>query len=249
MKKVFFIYIILASLLYASTRGSVQVLESTENIRYFSQKLVKDYLYFDKYSHKHSITWGMKKDIRTLGDNLRKISMTVSDDNSQGIIEFLSYTKDQITDILNHKIDKDSVLSMLDYSEVILEGIDSISKIYTYDFTDEEKMFMTTKRLEYLLERVTKFHMAFKMNFNTEVNRVNIINTIASIDKEFNKIKKYKYPLDMKKEIDEIIKLWKINKVYLEPTTDIFVPTLIIPSIIHLEEQIKDIALYHSKKL
>ena len=249
MKKIFFIYMILASLVYSSTRGSVQVIESTENIRYISQKLVKDYLYFHKYNHKHSIVWGIKKDILTLGNNLRKISRTVSDDNSQGIVEFLSYTKDQITDILNNKIDKESVLLMLDYSEVILEGIDSIYRVYKYDFTNEEKMLMTTKKIEYLLERVTKFHIAFKMDFNTKVNRVNIVKTLALLEDEFNTIKKYKYPDDMKKQIDEIMKLWKINRVFLEPKSDIFVPTLIIPSIIHLEENIKNIDLYHSKKL
>ncbi len=249
MKKIFFIYIILASFSYSSTRGSVQVIESTENIRYISQKLVKDYLYFHKYNHKHSIVWGIKKDIIKLGDNLRKISTTVSDDNSQGIIEFLSYTKDQITDILHNKIDKDSVLLMLDYSEVILEGIDSIYRIYKYDFTDEEKMFMTTKKIEYLLERITKFHIAFKMDFNTKINRANIISTMALLEDEFSKIKKYDYPANMKNKIDEIMKLWSINKVFLEPNSDIFVPTLIIPSVIHLEENIKNIALYHSKKL
>jgi len=249
MKKIFFIYIILVSFSYSSTRGSVQVIQSTENIRYISQKLVKDYLYFHKYNHKHSIVWGIKKDIIKLGENLRKISTTVSDDNSQGIIEFLSYTKDQITDILNNKIDKESVILMLEHSEAILEGIDSIYRVYKYDFTDEEKMFMTTKKIEYLLERATKFYIAFKMDFNTQINRENTIKTLSLLEKEFNKINKYKYPADMKKQIDEIMKLWKLNRVFLEPKSDIFVPTLIIPSIINLEENIKNIALYHSKKL
>jgi len=249
MKKIFLIYIILVSLGYSSTRGSVEVIQSTENIRYISQKLVKDYLYLHKYNHKHSIALGIKKDIIKLGENLRKISATVSDESSQGIIEFLSYTKDQITDILNNKIDKDSVLLMLDNSEAILEGIDSIYRVYKYDFTAEEKMFMTTKRIEYLLERVTKFHIAFKMDFNTKVNRANTIETLGLLEKEFDKIKKYKYPVEMKKQIAEILRLWKINRAFLEPKSDIFVPTLIIPSVIHLEKNIKNIALYHSKKL
>ena len=39
----------------SATRGDIKVIEASENIRYLSQKLVKEYLFFYKYPEKTEV--------------------------------------------------------------------------------------------------------------------------------------------------------------------------------------------------
>lgn len=250
MKKIFYIYLLilsLSSISFASTRADAKIIETSENIRYLSQKIVKNYLYLYRHPQKIEIKKEIEKELNQLGDNFNNISDIVKDDDTKGIIEFLHYTKEQILEIVQDIPNKEDVLLMLDYSEIILEGTDTIANIYKYDFIDEEKMIMTTKSIEYLLERTIKYYMAFKMDFNKDMNKESMYITINSMEEDFAKIESYSYPDIQKKKQQNIMNLWKINRMFINKGDKIFVPNLLIPSIENLEYAVKDISLYHIK--
>ena len=203
MKKIFYIYLLilsLSSISLASTRADVKIIETSENIRYLSQKIVKNYLYLYRHPQKIEIKKEIEKELNQLGDYFNNISNIVKDDDTKGIIEFLHYTKEQILEIVQNIPNKEDVLLMLDYSEIILEGTDTIANIYKYDFIDEEKMIMTTKSIEYLLERTIKYYMAFKMDFNKDMNKESMYIAINSLEEDFAKIESYSYPDIQKKK-------------------------------------------------
>jgi len=250
MKKIFYIYLLilsLSSISLASTRADVKIIETSENIRYLSQKIVKNYLYLYRHPQKIEIKKEIEKELNQLGDNFNNISNIVKDDDTKGIIEFLHYTKEQILEIVQNIPNKEDVLLMLDYSEIILEGTDTIANIYKYDFIDEEKMIMTTKSIEYLLERTIKYYMAFKMDFNKDMNKESMYIAINSLEEDFAKIESYSYSDIQKKKQQNIINLWKINRMFINKGEKIFIPNLLIPSISNLEYAVKDISLYHIK--
>ena len=244
---VFFLILSLSSMSYSSTRGDAKIIETSENIRYLSQKIVKNYLYLYRHPQKLEIKKEIKKELVELGDNFNNISAIVKDNDTKGIIEFLHYTKEQILEILQTIPNEEDVLLMLDYSEIILEGTDTIANIYKYDFVDEEKMIMTTKNIEYLLERTIKYYMAFKMNFNKEMNKESMYLTINSLEESFKKIEMYNYPALQKEKQTNIMNLWKINIMFINKEDKVFIPNLLIPSISNLEYAVKDISLYHIK--
>lgn len=49
----FFLLFLMTFMSHAATRGDVKVIEASENIRYLSQKLVKEYLFFYKNPKKN----------------------------------------------------------------------------------------------------------------------------------------------------------------------------------------------------
>ncbi len=250
MKKIFYIYLLilsLSSISLASTRADVKIIETSENIRYLSQKIVKNYLYLYRHPQKIEIKKEIEKELNQLGDYFNNISNIVKDDDTKGIIEFLHYTKEQILEIVQNIPNKEDVLLMLDYSEIILEGTDTIANIYKYDFIDEEKMIMTTKSIEYLLERTIKYYMAFKMDFNKDMNKESMYIAINSLEEDFAKIESYSYPDIQKKKRQNIMNLWKRNRMFINKGEKIFIPNLLIPSISNLEYAVKDISLYHIK--
>ena len=136
---------------------------------------------------------------------------------------------------------------MLDYSETLLEGANSIALAHKYDFSQEEKMLMTTKKMDYLLERITKYYMALNMGFNNPTNQESMKEAMNEFEENIQKINLYKYPEEQVKAQINMNMSWEANKVFFTKSDTLFIPNLMFKSIEHLENMIANIALYHSK--
>jgi len=157
---------------FASSRSDVKIIEATENIRYLGQKISKDYLYLYHNPKKIELKEVLEKDIDDLESSIYDIDMSTINTDSKNILDFLTYNKDEIKDLLTQSTDKERSILILDYSESFLEGANSIASSHIYAFSDEEKMLMLMKKLEYLLERVSKYYIASNLNLD-KVNNFN----------------------------------------------------------------------------
>jgi len=250
VKKTFYILFLLfcmTSMIHAATRGDVKIIEASESIRYLSQKMVKDYLYVYRFPQKRSVKKGLNKTLDILSEDLRVIATTTKDSGTKDILEFLSYSKEQIKEIFKQKMNEENAALMLDYSETLLEGADAIADAHIYDFTEEEKMLMVTKKIEYLLERISKYYMAFNIGFNTHNNQEQLDNSIQQLEENIAKINAYKYSYDLQKEQLEMNVVWKETESYFKKSKVLFIPSLLLSSVSYLENIVRSIALYHSK--
>ena len=251
MKKIVYIFFLCIGVLQyssAATRGDVQVLEASENIRYLSQRMAKDYLILFYNSQKTDIREHLNKTLAELTEDLRIIVTTTKDVDTKDILEFLAYSKDQIEEILKKKPTEENAALMLDYSETFLEGADSIANAHKYNFSKEETMLMTTKEILYLLERVSKYYMAFNVGFDTLVNNEQMNNAMKELEKNLDKINAYMdYPAVLEIDKIQMNKIWAENKVFFKKSGKLFIPNLLFLSIIHLENSIDKISIYHSK--
>ena len=231
----------------AATRGDVKVIEASENIRYLSQKMVKDYLFLYKYPEQAEVKNRLDRELRSLGNDLRVIATTTKDSDTKDILEFLAYSKDQISEIFEQKIDEESAALMLDYSETLLEGADSIALAHKYDFSNEEKMLMTMKKITYLLERVTKYYMALNIGFDNTTNKEQIQIAIDEIEASLLIVSQYTYPNEMQSTQLDLAKDWQANRVFFDESETLFIPKLIFISVNYLEDTIAKLELFHSK--
>jgi hypothetical protein len=233
--------------MYAATRGDVKIIEASESIRYLSQKMVKDYLFLYKYPQKKSVKETLDRTLNVLTEDLRVIAATTKDAGTKDILEFLAYSKEQIKEIFEQKTNKENAALMLDYSETLLEGADAIADAHIYDFTEEEKMLMTTKNIEYLLERISKYYMAFNIGFNTHNNQEQLDGAIEHLKENIMKINEYKYTYEFQKNQLEMNIVWQETELYFKQSKVLFIPNLLLSSVSYLENIVAEIALYHSK--
>ncbi len=231
----------------AATRGDIKVIEASENIRYLSQKMVKDYLFFYKNQDKVEVKRGLNRALDKLTDDFRIIATTTKDGDTKDILEFLAYSKDQIEQIFKEKADKERVALMLDYSETLLEGADSIANTHKYDFSDEEKMLMVTKEMEYLLERVTKYYMAIHVGYNNATNKEQMQEAINKLEENIAEINNYTYPAEFQKAQLKMNESWKANKSFFDQSETLFIPKLMFTSVDYMKDVVVQIALHHSK--
>ncbi len=229
------------------TRGDIKILEATENIRFLSQQIVKEYLLLFKAPRKDVVKERLKSELVALSNNLRVIGATTKDSDTKDILEFLAYSKDQIAQIFTESLKPEQAALMLDYSETLLEGADSIAAAHAYDFTKEEQMLMTAKKMEYLMERIMKYYMALHTGFDNPTNREQMHEAIAKFSQNLQQVEAYPYPKKIGKIRNEVTKAWWENGMYLGKTDTLFIPALMLLSTAHIEALITKIALFHNQ--
>jgi len=250
MKKIAFISFIILGLIStseASTRSNVKIIEASEKIRFLSQKIAKEYLYLYYNPKKINLKNVLSQNMKKLETNIQTIALNTQNDESKNILNFLTYTNEEIKTLLSEKADNDKSILILDYSETFVEAANSIQYLHKYEFSHEEKMLMNLKELEYLLERVTKYYMASIMNLNKISNTQHMKDALLNVEEILITIKEYPYPKRMKKERKKIIAYWKNNKKIIEQSSELSVPNLLSIFIKNFQESIKKLALYHKK--
>jgi hypothetical protein len=238
---------LLPQLLSASTRAEVNVLEATENIRFLSQHLTRNYLYLYANPKKIEVERVLREDLDKLVENIRTISMTTNDEDTKNILEFLTYSKDQIEELLQKKPNKKDAALMLDYSETLLEGANSIAKAHSYIFSRSEKMLMLGKNMEFLAERSAKYYLALGIGFGTEINRRQMKEAIENFEKALQIVDAYAYPPSMLKTRDELDRFWEVAKSFYRRLDKLFVSNLLVLSTEQLETLSNRFVLYHRK--
>jgi len=249
MKKILQISLMLVSMSIfssASTRGDVKVIEATENLRYLSQKIVKDYLYYTLHPKKE-LQVSLHNTLASLSDDLRVIATTTKDSDTKDILEFLAYSKEQIEEIIKSKANEENTALMMDYSETLLEGADSIAEAHKYEFSEGEKMLMVAKKVNYLLERIMKYYIALHDGYNTPTNKEQLQIAIENLEINLAKINHYKYPKDLTLVRESIDRSWDVNKAFIEDVNELFIPKLLSISVDYMENLVTQIEIYHSK--
>jgi hypothetical protein len=231
----------------ASTRGDVKIIEASEDIRLLGQKIAKDYLFYYKNSKKIELKRGIYLDIKTLDNSLIEIATITTSRDSKNILDFLAYNKDEIKLLLDQDVNKESSILMLDYGETFLEGANSIAKEHKYEFSQEEEMLMSLKKMEYLIERISKYYVASSLNLDKKSNFENMKQAIADVESLLNSINRYSYPDNLSIDVEKMNHIWNIHKNFLIKSDELLIPNLMLSSENILEEVVHKIALYHRK--
>ena len=231
------------------TRGDVKIIEATENIRYLSQKIAKEYLYVYNYPQNAEIKKRLYQTLGELRENLKTISAVTTDEDTNNVLDFLAYSQEEILTLLNKEPTKELLVSLLDYSDTLQEGAESIGKTYAYDFTREESMLVASKNVSFLLERVIKYYMALYSGYDSKNNRQELRRSVKELAHYMNTLNGYAYPEEIVNIRSKINMIWKRDAEVIGAIDRFFVPSLLFDSVVYLEEQVDMLALYHSQRL
>jgi hypothetical protein len=234
--------------LSAATRTDVNVLEATESIRFLSQRITKNYLYlYANPRKKDEIGREIRRELDELVKNIRTISISTSDEDTRNVLEFLIYSKDQIEELIRTKPDQEKAALMLDYSETLLEGANSIARAHNYEFTESEKMLMKGKKIEYLLERSAKYYMALGVGLGTEINRRQMNRALEMLEENVKDFESYNYPNQMKREQQRLRASWDVTRSLFQRLEKMFVSNLLVLADSEMETITQAFILYHRK--
>jgi len=237
--------------LHASSRGDVKILEATENIQYLSQKIAKDYFFFYKNPKNLFLKKKLDTNLKNIQHFINEINtISVSNANSQtNLLRFLGYKAKEIKKIINQKVDLSKAIKILDYTEVVLEGAKSIANRHTYDFSKEEKMLMTSKEIQYLLERSLKYYIAAQIGLNSSNNLEKLENAIHEIENHLAIMEEYPYPYIFELKLNLIKDSWKTDQRFFMKSNETSIPYLLLNVTQYIEDLLQEIEEYHKKNL
>jgi hypothetical protein len=235
-------------ILFASTRGDVKIIEASENIRYLGQKISKEYLSFYHNPRNIEIKERLYEDIKRLEQSIIDIATITHNKDSKDILDFLTYNKNDVKKLVDSKsVDREKAVLMLNYSEGFLESANFIENAHKYDFSLEEKMLMSLKDIEYLLEKISKYYIAYTLNIDKNSNFENMNRAVTKVEDILKGINSYNYPQNLFVEIKKMNNSWTRHKKFLYKVKQVAIPNLMLISINTFEKSIKKIALYHKQ--
>ncbi len=246
-KMLFLLIFIISSTLYAgTTRKNVKVLETSEDIKFISQKIANEYFYLSKRELSSSSEI-LSKIVLNMDKKLRDISRLTKNKNTRNMLEFLLLSNEDIGSITSKAYSMENAALIVEFSDVLLEGAMFLSKENSYEFSREEKMLIRIKNMMYLLERINKYYMSYHYGFINKSNTEQLYKAIDNFDNELNIIKEYQYQGDEFKDYESIVSFWRSIRILYFRHKNINLQNIIYISTAHLSNLINNLSLYHSK--
>lgn len=231
----------------ASIRNQILLMEASESIRLNSQEIVKNYLYYYSNPKKNGYKREAIAGIENLDKYFRVIAKTTKDSDSKDVLAFLDYSKEKMEEVLKDPLNKDNPTLMLDYSEILLEGAESINNDIEYTPSEEEKMLMKMKDITFLIERITKYYMAIIVS-NDGINYSDMLKeSIEKMDNDISSLDSYAYTEKNLFYLAELKRNWIALKKFYLNTESIKVPNIVLLASSEVRKNAHVLELYHSK--
>ncbi len=233
----------------AQAAGSdpLKAIIAAEEIEITSQALAKDYFYI----HQHIREEQARKD---LGKNLQKLESAIAllekqtGDDQQAVIEYLRFALDEIRSILSEKYSKENGALILDYSETLLEGSETLLKSVETRDTKKQAMVTTLEHMDFLLERLSKYYIAFRAGFRDHTAVQQARKAVADFDARIGKIKAYHYPPTQQTAQRKLLKYWPIARKFYLGLEKNDLPLIVFVSTDYLDKAIATLLDYHESR-
>jgi len=231
----------------ASIRNQVLLIEASETIRLESQMVVKNYLYFYNNPKKTEYKKRVLSGLEDLDKQFRIIAKSTKDEESKDILAFLDYSKEKILEVMSDPLNKDNPALMLDYSEILLEGAESISSNIDYVPSAEEKMLMRMKDINFQIERITKYYMAIIVG-NEGINYQEMLNeSIENMQKDLSLLQQYNYSAKNQSYLAQLQINWSVLKKFYTEYRESKMPNIVSLASLEVRKNAHVLELYHSK--
>ena len=240
--------LIQSTLIFSADLKNLQHLKSAENIEIVSQKITKAYFYIHQLIRVEEAQADLKSGLFNLAQDINTLDSS-NNSEQQAMVMFLSFTQDEIKDILSKPYSKENGALMLDYSEALLEGAESIVKLHSHATNKQENMLITTEKMSFLLERITKYYIAFREGFNDHNNVVQLNQAVIEFEANLTKVKAFDYPDILIGHVLKITKYWPIAKKFYLGIEKNDLPLIVFISTQYMEKSLKKLENYHDKSL
>ncbi|RUM65357.1 MAG: hypothetical protein DSZ05_06355 [Sulfurospirillum sp.] len=161
-------------LIFASMQLQAQMVKAAEDFKYLSERFANDYLFLLNDPKQFKYRSELRNTIKEMEEDLRIMAKETRNEDIHSILDYLSYTKDELQDLLDEGLKKENAQKVLDATSSIVEGVDSIlQNLHQTLFKDE---------LKYHIMKLSKLYMAIHLSIDPQENRTNLRNELHTVD-------------------------------------------------------------------
>ncbi|GEM_PF-3499861 len=195
-----------------------QTARAAEDLKYLSEKFANDYLFLLYNPNHFKYIPKLQYTIKKIEEDLRIIAKNTHNEDIRSILDYLSYTKDELQDLLDDDIDRENAEKVLDNSDALVEGVDSILKSLHESLFKEE--------LQYQIMQLSKLYMAIHLKIDPAENTKKLYKVLHVINRMIQNTSKNVYVT------------WHAYKTLFNPVPLYFVPHIVTIAVEDLEESI-----------
>lgn len=244
-----FFCLVMAGISGAAGKQDIAKLEAAGDIKDVSQEITKAYF----YKHLEIRIVQAKRDINEglvrLDRAIKTLKSNAGDDEEQGVLTFVEYARDEMRSTLKQPYSEENGALMLDFSESLLEGASLIGQKYFNKDNVEEAGLVAVKKMEFLLERISKYYIAHKAGFKDYNNVVQLERAVKEFEVNLIKLNSYNYPVSLQPNTEKINKFWPIAKGFYLGIEKGALPIIVMSSTNNLERALRSLQEYHLKKI
>jgi hypothetical protein len=231
----------------AISEQQLLVLGAAKNIEHVSQQITKAYF----YKHQGIRTANARKDLEegmaALNSDIKSLETGAMDEEDENVLLFITYTRDELKEILSQPYNDENGALMLDFSESLLEGANLMASKHIHKENVEESMLVVVNQMEFLLERINKYYIAHKAGFKDHNNVVQLEDAIIEFEAGLTKVNAYHYPASLQSSIEKLNKFWPIAKRFYSGIEKGALPVIVMASTDNLGKQLKKLLAFHHK--
>jgi len=236
----------------AEIDNSQDLLETAADISFISQQIAKSYFYVNQNIQRNQASQVITNSVKILDQRIEKLNNNYTaepDSEEANMLLFLSFTRDELKETLSKKYSKNQGALILDFSETLLEGANLIVDKNINKQDKGQATIVIIKRMGFLLERISKYYIAFKAGYNDFNNLVQQRKAIEDFEMALVTISEHpEYAIELKQTLAELNKFWPIAKKFYNSIEVGNTPRLVFTSTAHLEKMLKNIERHHYRQ-
>jgi len=221
-------------------RGDNQdIISRLEDMRIESQRIPKDYFYINQGIRVSQSKAQLKESLANLDEDIDHLNVNLKGEENQNLLMFLSFTRDELKEVLRERYNKENGALIMDFGESLLEGADSIIKNQTELRKVKKSMGSTLGDMILNLERATKYYIAFQAGFKDHNNIKQMNAATSSYEEGIAKLKmNRRFASTNAKDIKKIKKYWRIVKTFYSGVKKGDLPLIVFVSSDHMEKSL-----------
>jgi len=225
--------------------GNSDIALRGEEIKQISQDIAKNYFYISQKIQISSAKKALGRDIALVDRSIKELKVALKSEDEKRIMEFMQFSIEEIKQVAFQEYNTENGGLILDYSETLLEGADTLAN---HNKNKTETMLDTLEEMDFLIERASKYYIAFRAGYKDAVNIEQAKSAVEEFDTLLKKIEKHDYPDTIKKgPLAMLQKYWPMAKSFYMGIEKNELPTIVFITTKHMKHAIDKIIKYHEK--
>jgi len=246
-----FMNTVMLSLMLSATQimakeSNKDVLFNAERITTISQELAKNYFYIQQGIQVSSAKKILKEDMLALDEAIKKVKKNSKDEETKSIVDFMLFSVDELKSTIKETANEENGALLLDYTETLLEGSETIAK---HNKGKTESMLDVVEEMEFLLERASKYYIAFRAGYTDAVNVTQGKLAVEKFERLLEKVKAYTFYSEaiVNGPVKKLSKYWPVSKNFYLGIKQNDLPTIVFISTKHMKTALEELITYHKK--
>ena len=207
-----------AAVSYIKIDNNSQLLKYSKELQVQSQIIAKDYFYIAQELRLEQAKREIKETITNIDKILGTLTVSIKDQEIQNLLMYLNEINSEMKTVWSDAYSTDNGSQVIDYSETIYEGTQSINKFLLKKInSNNNSLYSDILQQRLILQRISKFYIAYQAGVNDDLMLDKLAKSVANFEAGLVKMGTHQFSDDEQEFAYTRLKhYWSISKKFYE---------------------------------